>query len=132
MFRVAITGIGIISCLGNDSATVAEALRSGRSGIGIDEKRRTLGFRSPLTGVIRDFSPPDSLSRKQRKTMPDFAIQSYAAVKDALHASGLGPEEIQNRESGLIFGCDSSCIAAVEQVELLRRHGATTSIGSGL
>ena len=132
MNRVAITGIGIVSCLGNNIKTVAEALRLGKSGVIVDEKRKDFGFRSPLTGAIRDFNTRDHLSRKQRKTMPDFAIQAYAAVKEALNTSGLSAEEIQNHETGLIFGCDSSCIAAVEQVELLRRYGETKSLGSGL
>ena len=110
MNRVAITGIGIISCIGNDVDAVGEALRKGKSGIIVDEKRKEMGFRSPLTGVIRDFSPQTLLSRKQRKSMPDFAIHSYAAVKEALEISGLDEVDIQNQETGLIFGCDSSCV----------------------
>ncbi len=132
MHRVAITGIGIVSCLGCDVKTVALALRNGESGIVIDEERIGLGFRSPLTGAVKDFDPKAVLSRKQRKTMPDFAVQSYAAARDAIEMSGIDPEDIQNPESGLIFGCDSSCIAAIEQVDLLRKHGETKSIGSGL
>lgn len=132
MNRVAITGIGIISCLGNNIETVGEALRKGKSGIIEDEKRKEMGFRSPLTGIIKDFSPRSYLSRKQRKSMPDFAIQSYAAVMEALEISGLDEKDIQNQETGLIFGCDSSCIAAVEQVDLLRKYKETKSIGSGL
>jgi 3-oxoacyl-[acyl-carrier-protein] synthase-1 len=132
MYNVAITGIGVVSCLGNDTKSVSESLRNGKSGIVVDEKRTELGFRSPLTGVIQDFNLTDYLSRKRRKTMPDFAIHSYAAVIEALTMSGLGHDEIQNHETGLIFGCDSSCQAAVEQVALLRRHGQSKSIGSGL
>ncbi len=132
MNRVAITGIGIVSCIGNSIGQVAESLRIGKSGIVVDEERKQLGFRSPLTGIIRDFNATDFLSRKQRKTMTDFAIQAYAAVKEALDTAGLSEEEIQNQETGLVFGCDSSSIAAVEQVELLRQHGETKSIGSGL
>ena len=132
MYRVAITGIGIISCIGNNSQTVAEALRIGKSGIVVDEKRKEVGFRGPLTGAIQGFDPKDVLTRKHRKTMPDFAIQAYAAVKEALDKSGLSEEEIQNGDTGLIFGCDSSCVAAVEQVEMLRRCGETRSIGAGL
>lgn len=132
MHRTAITGIGIISCLGNDIETVGESLRRGRSGIVVDENRIKLGFRSPLTGIIRGFDPETYLSRKQLKTMPDFAVQSFAAVQDALDMSGLDRDDIQDEHTGLIFGCDSSCIAAIEQVELLRRHNETKSIGSGL
>ncbi len=132
MNRVAITGIGIISCLGNDIETVGSSLREGRSGIVIDATREEMGFRSPLTGAIKGFSPDAYLSRKQRKTMPDFAVQAYAASMDAIKMSGIDEKAIQNPETGIIFGCDSSCIAAVEQTSLLRETGETKSIGSGL
>jgi 3-oxoacyl-[acyl-carrier-protein] synthase-1 len=131
MYRVAITGTGIVSCLGNDPETVTAALRQGRSGIVVDEERRRLGFRSPLTGAVRDFEPAASLTRKQRKTMPEFAIQAYSAACDALGMAGLSAEAVRNPETGLIFGCDSSCIAAIEQVDLLREKGETKLIGSG-
>ncbi len=132
MHRVAITGVGIISCLGNDRETVGRALRQGKSGIVFDPERQALGFRSPLTGVIRDFEPSRHLSKKQRKTMPDFAVWTHAAAMDALEQAGLAPEAIRNEETGLIFGCDSSCIAAVEQTRSLQQSGETRSIGSGL
>ena len=131
MKRVVITGIGIVSCLGTDVKTVGESLRLGRSGIVYDKKRAEMGFRSPLTGAVEGFDPQRYLSKKQRKTMPDFAIQAHAAAMEALAMSGLGPESIQNEETGIIFGCDSSCIAAIEQVDLLRQYGESKSIGSG-
>ncbi|WP_320173229.1 beta-ketoacyl-[acyl-carrier-protein] synthase family protein [Maridesulfovibrio sp.] len=131
MYKVAITGIGAISVLGVDLETIADALKKGRSGIEVDEERIKLGFESPLTGVIKDFTPNTWLGRKQRKTMPDFAVQAYAAAKQALALSGLTEEDLHNDESGLIFGCDSSCIAALDQVELLKERGETSLIGSG-
>ncbi|MEI8079233.1 MAG: beta-ketoacyl-[acyl-carrier-protein] synthase family protein [bacterium] len=131
MHKVAITGIGIISCLGCDVTTVAEALRQGKSGVVVDDTRRQRGFRSPLTGLIRDFDCAGALPKKQRKTMPDYAIQAYAAARDALAMSGLSEAAIQDPETGLVFGCDSSCLAAVEQVDLVRAHGDTSGIGSG-
>jgi 3-oxoacyl-[acyl-carrier-protein] synthase I len=132
MHRVAITGMGIISCLGVDIETVGASLRAGKSGIVVDEKRKELGFRSPLTGAVRDFKPHGTLSRKQLKTMPDFAVQAYTAAMDALAMSGLSLEDIRNGETGLIFGCDSSCIAAIEQARMVLEHGDTMGIGSGL
>ena len=131
MHRVAITGIGIVSCLGHDIESVGSALRRGESGVVFDPEREKLGFRSPLTGVIRDFDPRNFLSKKQCKTMPDFAVQAYAAATSAIRMSRLSPEEIRNDETGLVFGCDSSCVAAVEQVDLLRQRGETKLIGSG-
>ncbi|MCK5679962.1 beta-ketoacyl-[acyl-carrier-protein] synthase family protein [bacterium] len=130
--RVAITGVGIVSCLGVGVETVAGALKAGQSGIVADEVRQTAGFRSPLTGRLPEVCPERFLSRKQRKTMPDFAQHAYVAVCEALAQAGLHDEELRNPQSGLIFGCDSSCLAAVEQVELLRQHGETHKLGSGL
>ncbi len=132
MHRVALTGLGLVSCLGRDPETVGAALRAGRSGIAVDEARVGLGFRSPLTGVLRGFDPARVLGRKQRKTMPDFAVQAYAAAADAVAMAGLAPDQLRNPQTGLVFGCDSSCIAAVEQVDGLRRGGETRSLGSGL
>lgn len=130
MHRVAITGIGIISCLGNDLTSVGIALRQGRSGIVVDPQRVEFGFRSPLTGQIRDFDA-SLLSRKQRKSMPDFAVWSYASACQALQLAGLTGSAIENEQTGLIYGCDSSCIAAIEQVDILRERGETKAIGSG-
>lgn len=130
MYRVAITGIGIVSCLGNDAATVGAALREGRSGIVYDEQRAELGFRSPLTGQIKDFDT-SLLSRKQRKSMPDFAVWAYSSARDALNSAGLEEDSIQNDQSGLIYGCDSSCMAAIEQANALIEKGETKAIGSG-
>ena len=132
MNRVAITGIGIVSCLGRRLEEVRDALRCGRSGVVIDENRVALGFRSPLTGMIRDFDPGEVLPRKQRKSMPEFAIWAYAAATDAVAAAGLQLTDLRNERTGLIFGSDSSCQSSVEQADLLRRHGETKSIGSGL
>jgi len=131
MHRIAITGVGIVSCLGSDKESVSTSLREGRSGIVIDPRRQELGFRSPLTGAVQGFSPPAELSRKQRKSMPEFAVQAYAAATQALDDAGLAREEVQNPQSGLIFGVDSSCLAAVEQVDTLREKGETRLIGSG-
>ncbi len=130
--RVAITGVGIVSCLGVGGGDVVAALRAGRSGIVVDEKRRAAGFRSPLTGCLPEVEPERFLNRKQRKTMPDFAQHAYVAVREALAQSGLKDAALRNPRTGLIFGCDSSSMAAIEQVDLLRQHGETHKLGSGL
>lgn len=132
MYKVAITGVGIVSCLGNDAQAVAASLRAGRSGVLVDEERVRRGFRSPLTGMVRGFEVGELLPKKQRKTMPDFAVWAFAAVREALGQAGLAAEEIRNDRTGIIFGSDSSCVAAVEQVDLLQHAGETKAIGSGL
>ncbi|MDR1947288.1 MAG: beta-ketoacyl-[acyl-carrier-protein] synthase family protein [Desulfovibrio sp.] len=129
--RVAVTGLGIISSLGNDVYTVADALYHCRSGVRIDDERLEKGFLSPLACVITDFAPRFPLSRKQRKTMPLYGEWAAEAVFQALHEAGLTPEDMQNGMSGIIFGNDSSCIAAIEQIQALTETKCTSGIGSG-
>ena len=131
MNRVAITGIGIVSCLGIDRETVAQKLYRGESAVQVDPERLTLGFRSPLTTRIAGFEPSRYLGRKARKTMTDFAVQSYAAAVDAIRHAGLTLEDMQNEHTGVVFGCDSSSLAAIEQADLVRKHKTTSVISSG-
>jgi 3-oxoacyl-[acyl-carrier-protein] synthase-1 len=131
MNRVAITGVGIISCLGTDNETVAQRLYRGESAVAIDPERAALGFRSPLTTRIADFDAARYLNRKARKTMTEFAVQAYAAAAGAIRDARLDPEELQNDRTGMVFGCDSSCLAAIDQVDLVRQHHTTSVIGSG-
>lgn len=131
-YRVAITGLGIVSAIGNGIEEVVAALRAGKSGIVADPERKALGFASSLTGMISPFTQTFALSRKQRKTMPEFAQWAAEACAQALAQSGLPPEHLQNSASGVIFGCDSSCLAAIEQAALLQEKRDTSSLGSGL
>ena len=131
MNRVAITGIGIISCLGTDQETVAQKLYHGQSAIEIDPERVALGFRSPLTTRIAGFDAKRYVNRKAKKTMTEYTVHAYAAAVDAVRDAGLDPADLQNDRTGLVFGCDSSCLAAIEQVDLVRQHNTTSVIGSG-
>jgi 3-oxoacyl-[acyl-carrier-protein] synthase-1 len=131
MNRVAITGIGIVSCLGTDQETVAQKLYRGESAIEIDPERVALGFRSPLTTRVAGFDAKRYVNRKAKKTMTEYTVHAYAAAVDATRDAGLDPADLQNDRTGLVFGCDSSCLAAIEQVDLVRQHNTTSAIGSG-
>jgi 3-oxoacyl-[acyl-carrier-protein] synthase I len=132
MYRVAITGIGIVSCLGLDLDSVQKSLCLGKSGIQIVKQREDMGFFSPLSGVIDGFDYAGcGLTRRQRKTMPNFTIQAYSAVTQALKKAGLQSEDIQNARTGLIFGNDSTARAQVEQAKLTEQDGSTAGISSG-
>ncbi len=131
MHRVAVTGVGAVSCLGLCREDVAQRLYKGQSGIVIDPERVQLGFRSPLTGRIDGFDASAHVNRKNRKTMTEHAVQAYAATMQALEQAGIDPADLENDQTGIVFGCDSSCIAGVEQVELTRANRTTGAINSG-
>jgi 3-oxoacyl-[acyl-carrier-protein] synthase-1 len=130
--RVAITGMGVISCLGLNCEEVQNSLATGKSGIELLPNRKEIGFQSGLSGVIRNFDEKKILDRKKRKSMPEFALWAWAAIKQALDQSGLDFSILKDDpHSGMIFGNDSSAVTAVEQVEVLRNAGETRTIGSG-
>jgi len=130
--RVAITGMGIISCLGLSRAEVKQALAEGRSGIEFLPERKKLGFQSGLSGVIKNFDAKKILDRKKRKSMPEFGLWAWSAVEQALTQADIEPASLHgDAETGMIFGNDSSAVTAVEQVDILRKTGETRSIGSG-
>ncbi|HPS03295.1 MAG TPA: beta-ketoacyl synthase N-terminal-like domain-containing protein, partial [Candidatus Sumerlaeota bacterium] len=105
MHSVAITGVGIVSCLGSGSGRVLDSLRAGRSGIRLDPRRTELGFRSALTGAIDDFVFP-KLDRKRTRTLTTFGLQAYGAAVEAIEAAGWTDEDVRNARTGLIVGND--------------------------
>lgn len=131
MHQVAITGIGIVSSLGTGAAKVSQSLREGRSGVGLDPERQALGFRSALTGVIDDFTPPP-IDRKKRRTLTEFGLHACAAAFEAVAMAGWDEALVQSERTGLIIGNDSSSRANVQQVEITRQENSTFPIGASL
>jgi len=130
--QAAITGLGIISCIGCSLEDVAKSLSSGRSGIVYDEERHGRGFRSALTGNIADFDPKRwDMSRKMLRTMDEPARYAYAAVKSAIADAGLPLENLRSERCGIVFGNDSCVKPSVESVDIVRSEGETHFIGAG-
>ncbi len=129
MYRVAIVGMGIVSCLGCDFETVTKALKNGISGITIDPERIDLGFRSPFTGKIKGFIKPE-LKNKQMRTLTEEALQAYSAAISAIKQAGWKDEEVSSSETGLIIGNDSTTLPVVESVEITKTEKRTLSIGA--
>ena len=88
MRRVVITGMGIVSCLGNDQASVAAALREGRSGIRHVPEYAELGLRSQVAGVP-EIDLEAQIERKQKRFMGDAAAYAHVAMRDAIADAGL-------------------------------------------
>lgn len=129
--RVAVTGLGVVSCLGLDVDTVSDALRAGKSGIGVDAERLDLGFRSALTGVISDYDARTYVNRKQIKTMGQPAQFAVGAAVQAVEAAGLPREVLKEAGSGVIVGNDSCAQPVMQAVDSVREHRQTRFIGTG-
>lgn len=122
MRRVVVTGMGIVSCLGNSTDSVAASLREGRSGIRLNQTYKDLGFRSHVSGSID--VDTDVIDRKLRRFMGTAAMYSYLAMEQAIAQSGLTPEQISNDRTGLIAGSGgASCASQVEAVDIMREKG---------
>ena len=101
--RVVITGAGIVSCIGNDLATVEASLRESRSGIKAMPQFTELGMRSQVAG-IPEIDVEARIDRKQLRFMGDAAAYSQIALEDAIAQAGLTPEMVSNPRTGLIMG----------------------------
>jgi len=105
--------MGIVSCLGTDLDTVSQSLEMGRSGIVLDEERKALGFKSPLTARLPEISPKaQGLNRKNLRTMGEPALYGAVAARQAFGDAGLER-------------------AGVESIDIAREYNETHYIGSG-
>ncbi len=129
--RVVITGMGIWSCLGNNLQEVTESLRMGKSGIGTDEIRRTIGFHSTLTGIVTKPDLKPYLERRMRNCLADETEYAYMAAKEALELAGIDNDYLLNNEVGTIFGNDSTGKAVMAATKRMDEMKDTFLIGSG-
>lgn len=103
MRRVVVTGLGIVSSIGNNKQEVVKSLWEGRSGIETCEEYNSLGFRSHVHGPIR-LDLDSLIDRKIKRFMGDGAAFSYLAMQQAIEDSGLEDDDISNIRTGLIVG----------------------------
>ena len=123
MRRVVITGAGIVSCIGNDEASVVQSLREGKSGIRAMPVFAEMGLRCQVAGVP-DIDLEARIDRRLRRFMGDAAAYAYVALADAIANAGLKPEDVSNPRTGLIMGSGGSSPAnQIEAVDTLRSKG---------
>lgn len=122
--RVVITGMGIVSSIGNDKQEVTESLRQGDSGIVHSDEYRRLGFRSHLHGVIR-LEPAKRIDRRFRRFMGDGAAYNYLALQQAVADARLTPQDVSNPRTGLIMGSGGPDTTSLHAAwEIVRLRGA--------
>jgi 3-oxoacyl-[acyl-carrier-protein] synthase-1 len=121
--RVVVTGMGIVSCLGNDAASVSASLRQLRPGIRFVPEYAELGLRSQVAGVpVLDLDA--QIDRKLKRFMGDAAAYSYVAMRDAIADAGVPDELLHGVRTGLIAGSGGGSPQwQIETGDLLRNRG---------
>ncbi|MEX0740680.1 MAG: beta-ketoacyl-ACP synthase I [Pseudohongiella sp.] len=123
MKRVVVTGIGIVSCIGNNKQIVLDALRDGRSGITYNPEYEEMGLRALISGRV-DIKFEDHIDRKVLRFMGDAAAYGYIAMDEAIKDAGLEEKDISNERTGIIMGAGgSSSQDQVEAADILRTKG---------
>ena len=112
--RVVITGLGVITALGQDLDTYWQALLAGRSGVKVIERLDTSRFTSKIAGEIVDFDPGDYLDRREARRLDRFAQFAMAAAKNAITQAGLQFETEDRNRAGVIVG---SGIGGLQELE---------------
>ena len=123
MRRVVVTGLGIVSCLGNDKESVLASLKDGRSGIRLQETYQEMGFRSHVAGSIQ-IDKSEFIDRKPARFMGDAAAFSYIAMQQAITDAGLEASDVSNIRTGIVAGSGGGSSAnQVEAADILRSRG---------
>jgi 3-oxoacyl-[acyl-carrier-protein] synthase-1 len=118
-----VTGMGIVSCLGNDAASVSTSLRQLRPGIRFIPEYAELGLRSQVAGVP-DIDLEARIDRKLKRFMGDAAAYAYVAMRDAIADAGLSDEQVRDPRTGLIAGSGGGSPQwQIETGDLLRNRG---------
>lgn len=129
MQRTVITGMGIWSCIGQSVQEVAQSLRLGKSGIGIDSERTAYGYQSPLTGIVpRPDIKAQGLRRSQRITLSEPGEYGYMAMKEALTMAPVA----DLYRCGLIVSNDSTAGALAETEAIMAEYHDSRRLGAGM
>ena len=124
MRRVVITGLGIVSCIGNNQSEVLDSLLNTKSGIVFSEDHKKYNFRSQVVGSIKNLNLSDHIDRKKIRFMGDGSAYNYIAMQEAIKDSGLEEKNISNEMTGIIMGSGGPSIKnVVLAVDATRESG---------
>ncbi|MEM7072763.1 MAG: beta-ketoacyl-ACP synthase I [Pseudomonadota bacterium] len=128
MRRVAVTGLGIVSSIGNDKDEVSRNLRAGRSGIEAAPDYSELGMRSQIHGSIK-LDPRDHLDKKLLRFMGDGAAWNAVALEQAISDAGLAAGEVSSERTGMIMGSGGPSTRNLLQAFDNARHKGAKRVG---
>ncbi len=128
MRRVVVTGMGIVSSIGNNTDEVRTSLKAGTSGIVAAPSYKEYGFRSQVEGRV-NLDIEAALDRKTRRFMGDAAAYTYIAMDEAIKDAGLGEDDIVNPRTGLIVGSGGPSTKAIVNAADITRDTGPKRIG---
>lgn len=128
MKRVVVTGMGIVSSIGNNVEEVLDSLREARSGISRSDEYAELGFKSQVYGMP-SLDVEEALDRRTRRFMGQGAAWNYIAMQQAIADSGLADEQVSNPRTGLIMGSGGPSTGAVVTAADITRKSGPKRIG---
>ena len=113
MRRVVITGLGIVSCIGNNKVEVLDSLLNTKSGIVFSEEYKKYNFRSQVIGNIKNLNLDEHIDRKQKRFMGGGSAYNFISLKEAIKESGLEEKDISSEKTGIIMGSGGPSIKNV-------------------
>ncbi|MBO6776934.1 MAG: beta-ketoacyl-ACP synthase I [Marinibacterium sp.] len=129
MRRVVVTGLGIVSSIGNNASEVLNSLKTGKSGITANEQMIEHGFRSQIAGAI-DLNLTDHIDKRTLRFMGPGAAYAYIAMSQAIEDAGLSEADIVNPRTGLVAGSGGpSTSAMLVAHQTVLEKGAPKRIG---
>jgi len=113
MKRAVVTGIGIVSCLGNNKKEVLDSLIHTKSGIVFSEEYKNYNFKSQVCGAVKNLNLDDYIDRKNKRFMGAGSAYNYIAMKEAIKDSGLKDNEVSSEMAGIVMGSGGPSIKNV-------------------
>lgn len=123
MRRVVVTGLGIVSSIGNNAQEVLQSLKTGASGITANDEMKEHGFRSQIAGSIK-LDPSKHIDKRKLRFMGPGAAYAYIAMEQAIADAGLSERDVSNQNTGLIAGSGGPSTSAM-------LHAHRTVLNSG-
>ena len=124
MREVVVTGIGIVSSIGNNAEEVTESLKTLKSGIVKNDINSELGLRSHISGSVKNLDLKERIDRKLFRFMGEAAAFAYISTEEAIKDSGLDEESLSSERTGLIMGSGgASSEDQIDSADILRSKG---------
>jgi 3-oxoacyl-[acyl-carrier-protein] synthase-1 len=128
MKRVVVTGLGVVSSIGNNAAEVTASLKAGKSGIEFMPQYHELGFRSQIAGTLK-LNVEELVDRRLMRFMGNGAAYAYLAMKEAISDAGLTEAEVSNERTGVVAGSGGPTTGAIVQAALTTKEKGPKRVG---